>query len=191
MNDGCLLSDCETRNRNSAGTTVGMQSIKNRRIRSRLSSHPDLAVGSCVPFYFCPRSIMLYLLHMGNHHEISYRGGQEPIVHLVVSMSEVIEWADSEGLRWAFTLSNAGSSYFEDRNDIASLHEIDWHAVHTRYWSDSKEGKQAEFLVENEVVWRLIREIGVFDNVVGKEVMRLMDGRSHKPTVKVKRQWYY
>ncbi len=51
--------------RASPGTTIGMSSIKRRRsIERTLNSHPDLHVGDCVPFYFRPRSVMLFLLHM-------------------------------------------------------------------------------------------------------------------------------
>ena len=41
---------------------------------------------------FCPRSIMLYILHMGNHPDISYKGGQQPIVHLQADFHKVIDW---------------------------------------------------------------------------------------------------
>ncbi len=47
--------------------------------------HPGTKVGEYVPFYFCPRSVMLYILYMGNHPELGYRGGQAPIVHLSAS----------------------------------------------------------------------------------------------------------
>lgn len=134
--------------------TVGMTEIKDRRLRSHLTSHPDLTVGSCVPFYFCPRSVMLYLLHKGNREGVTYRGGQQQIVHLVADVPRTVAWANGAGLRWAFTLSNAGSGYFRSRSDLAHLSEINWNAVNADTWSgigvsrDIKEGKQAEFLVE-------------------------------------------
>ena len=99
MDDGFLWSDAETRARASAGTTVGMMGIKNRRLATSLSSHPDLTVGACVPFYFCPRSIMLFLLHRGNHPEVTYHGGQEPIVHLVSELPPTVAWAGENELR--------------------------------------------------------------------------------------------
>jgi hypothetical protein len=40
--------------------------------------------------------------------DLAYRGGQAPIVHLELDMNGVIEWANGEGRRWAFALSNAG-----------------------------------------------------------------------------------
>ncbi len=197
IDDGFLWSDAETRARASAGTTVGMMGIKNRRLTTLLGSHPDLPVGSCVPFYFCPRSIMLFLLHRGNHPEVTYRGGQEPIVHLVSEVPSTVAWAEHNNLRWAFTLSNAGSSYFEDRADLDCLNEVDWNAVKATKWSGNgvsrqiKEGKQAEFLVERCFPWNLIQGIGVQSETVGKEVTRILAGRSHRPTVKVLPAWYY
>ncbi len=72
-------------------------------------------VGACVPFYFCPRSVMLYVIWRRNHPQLTYLGGQEPIVHLEANLLEVVDWADRERHRWAFTLSNASSLYAEDR----------------------------------------------------------------------------
>ena len=81
--DGWLWCDAEIVRRSPPGTTIGMNGIKQRRLNElTLTSHPDLHVGDCVPFYFCPRSIMLYLIHRANDPELVYRGGQGPIVHL-------------------------------------------------------------------------------------------------------------
>lgn len=197
MDDGFLWSDAEVRARDSEGTTVGMVSIKDRRLGTSLSSHPGLAVGACVPFYFCPRSIMLFLLHRGNHPEVTYRGGQEPIIHLVAEVPAAVTWADANNLRWAFTLSNAGSGYFEDRASLDQLSEIDWNAVRATQWSGNgisrqiKEGKQAEFLVERCFPWALVQGIGVRSEAVGREITRMMAGRDHRPTVKALPNWYY
>ena len=53
-----------------------MNSIKQRRLNSTLNSYPNLRVGDCVPFYFCPRSIMLYLIHQANHPEYAIEAGK-------------------------------------------------------------------------------------------------------------------
>jgi len=37
-----------------------------------------------------------------------------------------VAWAEANGRRWAFTLSNAGSRFFEDRCDLGQLDEVDW-----------------------------------------------------------------
>lgn len=180
------------------GTTIGMATIKRRRLEElTLNSHPDLYVGDCVPFYFCPRSIMLYLLHKANHDELAYRGGQAPIVHLQADLYETIAWAEQQRRRWAFTLSNAGARYFEDRADIARLNEINWSAVQAHRWSGTgidgavKEGKQAEFLIENDFPWHLIERIGVYSREVYQRVMNCLSETADRPPVEIKREWYY
>ena len=156
-----LLCDADIAHRPSSGTVIGMHGIKRRRLVRSLNSHPGLCVGGCVPFYFCPRSIMLYLIHMANHPELEYRGGQKPIVHLEADLRRSVAWAEDHGLRWAFTLSNAGSRYCQDRSDLADLGQIDWSAVAARHWQGCKEAKQAEFLIEQRFPWKLITRIGV------------------------------
>lgn len=108
---GGLLSDALVQAQALGGTMVGMNHIKQRRLTElQLASHPGLFVGACVPFYFCPRSVMLYLIHRRNA-ELAYKGGQEPIIHLQADLGAVVAWANAQPARWAFTLSNAGS-YF-------------------------------------------------------------------------------
>jgi hypothetical protein len=190
--DGQLWCDAEAGRRTFPGTQIGMNSIKVRRLNElKLSSHPGLHVGECVPFYFCPRSVMLYVLHMGNYPELSYHGGQEPIIHLEMELERSVEWAKQNGLRWAFTLSNAGAYYFEDRSDLARLGEIDWAAVQSTQWQNCKEGKQAECLVEKRFSWGLVSRIGVMTAAVHGRVSSLLSGAGHKPRVEVRRDWYY
>jgi hypothetical protein len=87
-----------------------MFTTKQRRLKEiQVSCYPGTTVGQYVPFYFCPRSIMLYLLHMGNHPDVSYRGGQKPMIHPQADFNTVINWANKNGIRWAFTDSNASA----------------------------------------------------------------------------------
>ena len=86
--DGCLWSDREARERDVSGTEIGMSNIKERRLGNELGSHPGLHVGDCVPFYFCPRSIMLYVISRQNNPLLDYQGGQVPIIHLEADLRE-------------------------------------------------------------------------------------------------------
>ena len=159
--DGGLWSDAALQRRERPGTTIGMSHIKQRRLTYRLNSHPGLRVGDCVPFYFCPRSVMLYVIHRADNEGLQYRDGQGPIVHLEADLHEAVEWAERNERRWAFTLSNAGSGYFEDRCDLTQLGQIDWQAVQARQWQGRSHGKQAEFLIERSFPWPLVRRVGV------------------------------
>jgi hypothetical protein len=190
--DGCLWCDAEVMRRSPPGTTIGMSSIKRRRLEElTLSSHPNLYVGGCVPFYFCPRSVMLYLIYRGNHPELDYRGGQGTIIHLESDLHAAVAWADSEARRWAFTLSNAGARYFEDRAALDRLGEVDWEAVAARNWQHCREGKQAEFLVENSLPWELVERIGVHSKAMYQRVVNALPEGRHRPAVEIRTDWYY
>ncbi len=81
LKHGFLYSDKYVRENNLPGSNIGYQHLKDRRLANFLSSHTDLTVGACVPFYYCPRSVMLYTLNMTNAFN-DYKDGQNPIVHL-------------------------------------------------------------------------------------------------------------
>lgn len=192
IDDGYLWSDAEIVRRASPGTTIGMNEIKQRRLNHlTLDSHPDLHVGDCVPFYFCARSIMLYLIHQANHAELDYRGGQGPIVHLEADLRQTVAWAEEHGQSWAFTLSNAGAYYFEDRCDLDQLHEIEWEAVVATRWQRCKDGKQAEFLIEQQFPWELVSRIGVLSRPVYGQVQAALEDSAHNPAVEIIPAWYY
>lgn len=190
--DGFLWCDAEIVRRAPPGTIIGMSSIKQRRLNELLlDCHPDLHVGDCVPFYFCPRSVMLYLIYQGNHPEMDYRGGQGPILHFEADLNTVVAWANAQHARWAFTNSNAGSRYFQDYDDLAHLGKIDWNAVQALKWVQCKEGKQAEFLLEQRFPWHLIERIGVKSAAVYGQVVNALPAHGHRPTVAVLPDWYY
>ena len=191
IKDDHLYSDAYMRQTLKFHTAIGMNRIKDRRLTIPIATHQSLNVGECVPFYFCSRSVMLYMLHMGNHQDIHYLEGQENIVHLVADMKKTVEWAKSNDLRWAFTTSNASSRYFDSYSDLNKLNEIDWEAVNSKYWSECREQKQAEFLVENRFTWSLIEEIGVFSYVQQEQVYGIIQAAVNKLNVKIQREWYY
>jgi hypothetical protein len=190
--DGCLWSDSVMAQRQ-GGTVIGMTTIKQRRLDLPVSCHNDAKVGDFVPFYFCSRSIMLYVIHCANHAELIYRGGQQPIVHLEADLHQVVQWAEKNGQRWAFSLSNAGAVYAQFRARLDQLGEINWNAVAAMSFrpADIKEAKQAEFLIERSFPWHLVERIGVYSQGVAPRVMNAMQGAAHRPGIEVKRDWYY
>ena len=89
--------------------------------RLAVACHPATKVGHFVPFCFCPRSVMLFILHKGNRPSLAYANGQLPIIHLEADLYEVVAWADAQGQPWAFTDRNAGSGYFQFFKDVNQL----------------------------------------------------------------------
>lgn len=188
---GGLLSDAAVQQNALTGTMIGMGNIKQRRLTElQLTSHPGLFVGQCVPFYFCPRSVMLFLIHRQNA-ELAYRGGQEHIIHLEADLHATVAWAAGQRRRWAFTDANAGSRYFDDWADLAQLGRVDWNAVQARNWSGCKEGKQAEFLLENCFAWELVERIGMMSRTVYAQAANALPAAGHRPPVEIRPDWYY
>jgi hypothetical protein len=188
---GALYSDAECIKKGVACNLVGMTAIKQRRLEHILvDCHAGTTVGEYVPFYFCPRSVMLYLLYRGNHPDVHYQGGQDPIVHLQADLRRTIDWAEEKGIRWAFSNSNAGAFYSQFFNRLRDLDKLDWNAIRSHDFRDpvTKEGKQAEFLLYGQFPWDLVEKIGVFNaNTldVAKDVVQ------NDLEITVEPTWYY
>lgn len=194
VRDGALFSDAiMSRRDDSYGTKIGMDHIKQRRMKTPIGDGAIGMVGEYVPFYFCPRSVMLYILHRGNHNDISYRGGQEPIIHLVSDVNRAISWADSQNKRWAFSNTNAGAGYAEFFYDKSSLDILRWDMIRLNDFrpQEVKEAKQSEFLVRDEFNWELVTEVAVYSEKVKRQVEAVIEGAKHKPIVVVRKEWYY
>ena len=186
-----LWCDAEIERLDIPGTVIGVSSIKERRRERLLHTRPGLRVGDCVPFYFCPRSVMLYMISRRNHIDLSYRGGQDPIIHLEADLRHTTVWAENNNLRWAFTTSNAGARYFQDYCDLDDLREINWAAMNEQYWQSCKEDRQAEFLLENRFPWYLIERVGVSSRETYRQVNTALQATAHKPQIEVLPDWYY
>lgn len=134
---------------------------------------------------------MLYVLSRANTLELPYKRGQNLIVHLEADLRQTVAWAEKNNLRWAFTLSNAGTYYFEDRCDLTQLNEINWSAVQAVDWRNCRDDKQAEFLIEKRFPWELVSRIGLWTPQVRDQVNKILQDASYKPQVEIKTKWYY
>lgn len=192
--DGGLISDRAMIDRGGPAQAIGMSDIKRRRVEQLdVSCQPGTKVGDYVPFYFCPRSIMLYVIHRANHPELSYRGGQEPVVHFEADLHAVVEWAEDHDVRWAFSLSNAGAFYTEFRSRLEDLDQLDWPAISATDFraADVKEGKQAEFLVYARFPFDLVRRIGVRSEAVRRQAAAAIARAGRQPPIELRPEWYF
>jgi hypothetical protein len=194
VDSGSLWSDAKRIEIGLNCELVGMASIKRRRLRElSVTSHPNTMVGEYVPFYFCPRSVMLFLLYRGNNPELNYRDGQGEIVHLQADLRSVVQSLEANGTQWAFSDRNAGSRTAQFWTQLGDLDKVDWMAVAANDWRDMtvKEGKQAEFLVYESFPWTLVERIGVSNVAVCDQVRAALRGSPHQPAVSIERSWYY
>jgi hypothetical protein len=173
---------------------VGMSEIKRRRLEDlEVHCHLGTTVGQYVPFYFCPRSIMLYILHRGNHPDLNYREGQQPIVHLQADLHDTVQLADQHGVRWTFSNTNAGARYASFYASLDRLAEVNWSAVKATDFRNPliKDGKQAEFLVFESFPWSLVERIGVASQAVLQRIQQVLAAGARRPPANVEPRWYF
>jgi hypothetical protein len=185
--------------------------IANNRLKQQQVNYQDIAHGSIqdrraligvpcaaggclhdyIPFYFAPRSPMLYTIDKGNVE--GYTEGQKSILHIVTE-AEIIS---SNNLVFAFTDGHAVMDYSEFYDDLQFLNMIDWEIMRARYWNnteddpDRKRRRQSEFLVHQFCPWALITEIGVINNTVQLQVQQILQNFNCQTLVKVYSSWYY
>ncbi len=191
---GCIEADGRRIRQGGGQTSIGMTEIKRRRLfEIDVHCHQNTRVGDYVPFYFCPRSIMLFIIYKNNHIDMLYHEGQRPILHLQVDMESAIHWADEHNIRWAFSAQNAGTRYTDFYKSRKDLEKIDWEAVKSTDFRDRvvKEGKQAEFLLHDTCPWHLVEKIGVLNERIRHQVNSILQNVQHKPVVTIERKWYY
>lgn len=182
---GCLWSDKKRIELGLFNQNIGYTHIKSRRLIRPVSVAAGGSIGQYVPFNFCPRSVMLYVICRGHQ---DFDGGQERVLHLISN----IEMIRSTNAHCFFTDIHADLDYAEQIDDFARITELDiQRIIDEKYWRDFKEEKQAEFLAFDSVQWLTIQQIGVKTQVIADEVIVLLQNTQHKPEVIVRPQWYY
>jgi hypothetical protein len=181
---GFVWSDSQRIARHLVTTSIGYAHIKQRRLNRRVPVGAGGDLGDYVPFNFCPRSVMLFVIARGHQ---DYHGGQGDIVHLVSSVNTAV----ALGKPWAFTDRHADLGYASYFDSLDKLGEVDWSVMPLTYWAndETKEKRQAEFLVFNGFPWAAIERIGVRDATIAAKVNALL--ASGTPSVAVEPSWYY
>ncbi len=171
--------------------SVAHNSIQARRATTRVPCGPGGCLHDYVPFYFGPRSPMLYALHRGS--VAGYADGEAPIVHLVCNAEDVA----SAGHRFVFTDGHAAIAYSEYYDDLAKLGCVDLALMRATSWADTpddpdrKRRRQAEFLVHERVPWSLVERIVVRDGAIRDRVESVVRSAGEVTPVEVQSRWYY
>lgn len=167
-------------------TLIGYSEIKKRRLNEiNVSCCLFHNVGDFVPFYFCPRSPMLFSINKGNTGHPP--GCQRNILHLVSTVAEGL----AVGKSWAISSGNAGAYHTTFEADLNALDSLDWGAIRATDWQGQQHQKMAEFLVQDFFPWGAIKQIGCFNSTIAAKVAELLEKQKHQPSVEVKSSWYY
>ncbi len=182
--DGGLRSDVAMAELNPA--VIGYDHIKKRRATEiRVGCCGNRFVGEFVPFYYCPRSPMLYSINRGNTGRPA--GCQRSIVHLVSKVGMALEGATD----WAISDGNAGAYHSLFYKDLRELGRLDWEAIRATQWQGRTHQKTAEFLVADFFPWSAFEKIGCHNAETARQMIQILDGTGHRPVVSVEHAWYY
>lgn len=166
--------------------------IQLRRSRTVVPCPPGGTLHDYVPFYFAPRSPMLYRIRNGGVPR--FHGHQRELIYLVSTVASVKKM----GLEYVFTDGHPimkVSRYFNDLSQLFT--NIDWDVMKAVMWADTpddmdrKRRRQAEFLVKNYVPLQCIQWLAVLDTDMQMEVRNLLSQHQINIQVLVCSNWYY
>ena len=181
---GGLRSDAAMDQHNPA--VIGYAHIKQRRMTEiRVDCCGRRFVGAFVPFYFCPRSPMLYTVNRGNTGRTP--GCQRTIVHLVSTVAAGI----GQNRPWAISDGNAGAFHAVFSADLAALTGLDWAAIYATQWEGRTHQKSAEFLLADFFDWTGFHAVGCHNDETARLVQNMLTPATHRPIVRVEPTWYY
>lgn len=184
LKDGGLNSDAVMAQRDPK--LIGYSEIKKRRLNEiHVPCCSFNYVGDFVPFYFCPRSPMLFTINKGNTGHPP--GCQRSILHLVSTMADGL----AIGKPWAISSGNAGAYHTTFAAEVEALDSLDWNAIRATQWQGKQHQKMAEFLVRDFFPWTSIKHIACFNFAVATQVAEMLNQQKHRPPVEVKSSWYY
>lgn len=186
LQSGHIFSDAQLQRFHEAPTVIGMPHIKQRRLTElTIACCGDRYVGEFVPFYYCPRSPMLYTINLGNTGRDA--GCQKSIVHLVSTVTQGM----SLGRAWAISDGNAGARHTSFANQASALDRLDWSTINNRLWQGKTHTKHSEFLVADYFPWTSISTIGCYNAATAAQVANIIASNRHQPAVQIQPTWYY
>lgn len=161
--------------------------LADSKIQDRRHAFPvPGANGRClhdyVPFYFCPKSPMLF----------RRKDLQREIVYLVTRPSLCV----AQGLEWVFTDSHAVTMLARFTRNLSDLERLDWDAIRSDFWGgeanqEIRRRKQAEWLVFRFVPLAAIVELAAMVPETTDRVSNCLQAAGIPVSCKTMRSWYF
>jgi hypothetical protein len=189
-------------------TSIASEDVQKKRASKGVTQHPYGVLHDYVPFYFAPRSPMLYANYNAS---LPNAKAQNEIIYLV-SYAEKIH---QNKRPYVFYDVHPIKEYASCYNDIKDLSRIDWDLFfeglliggYSKYWQDVEDNeahpkwinrkaiRQAEFLIHKEVCLQDIIGIATMTqdakDVVDKKINQIKSEKNNHILIKIKKDWYY
>lgn len=189
-----MLCDRQAQAQGLLSIEVGNVGIKARRAERAVLVPPGGSVADYVPFYFAPRSPMMYAISRGN--VPGYTQGTGRLIYLATTVESLLE----AGLDPVITDRNAVldySAFIQLRDEEPIDGFVDWDLMDEQFWFDTetypdrRERRMAECLVPGAVPWEAIQFVGARSKDVLTEVQVILDDAPFVPSVGIRLAWYF
>jgi hypothetical protein len=182
--------------------SIAHQGAQGARAGRAVPNPPGGVVHDYVPFYFAPRSPMLFAINGGRVANCPWRQGD--IIHLETTVDRVV----AGNVPFVFYDRNATLAFAQPFTDLARLDTVAWGLLTEQpaldgfcmYWhnkhsveryTDRMERRQAEFLVRERVAIDRFTRIGVMDENRAANVRAILATAGVNLPVAVKQDWYF
>jgi len=181
---------------------IAYQGAQGKRAAKMVARPPGGVIHDYVPFYFAPRSPMLFTINQGNVPDCPHR--QPDIVHFMTT----VEAVTVSGLPYVFYDYNATLNFANCYSNVKDLDKIDWPLFHEKpqldgyckWWNNDldnvkyirrKETRQAEFLIHKSVPLKLMIMVGTYNEAKAAEVREIFEEAGIDLQVEAKPEWYF
>jgi hypothetical protein len=170
---------------------IAYSDLKQKRAETIVEVSPGGTLDDYVPFYFGPRSPMLFVYKSGG-----VTGKPEDQNELVYFGTYAEDIADKE-LPFVFTDGHPIREPKAFYNEISDLSHVDHPLMQEVMWRDTnddpdkKRRRQAEFLVHDRVELSLVRCLGTRTSHMQSEVQEILRRNSIDIPCLLKPEWYY
>jgi len=149
-------------------------------------------IGDYVPFYFTPKSIMLYNIITGYWHPKVLKRNRSEIVVIRCFIEKLAQLP-----KWFFTNGQGNDMVSKHYNDLSKIDVVDWDIIHHSDFSkndgdyDRPRRYQAEFLVYEKVPLDAIESLNVYNQQAADYVNNILSKTGVELAVNIVPQYFF
>lgn len=149
-------------------------------------------IGDYVPFYFTPKSIMLYNILTGYYDPLVPKRKPEEILVIRCEIKKLAQLS-----YFFFTDGQGNDMVTNHHNHLSQLDKIDWKNIQQCNFSktnddfDRARRYQAEFLVRNEVPVSCFDSLNVYNQEAATYVRAILKDKNSNLAVNIRPQFYF